>query len=61
VVGLAKQADNERFAWDNAADLRALVDTFKGIVREHAGRDFPTDPREQTSRAGRCTPGRNRP
>ncbi|GAA4152852.1 pyruvate, phosphate dikinase [Actinomadura keratinilytica] len=31
----------------DAADLRGLVGTFKQIVREHAGRDFPTDPREQ--------------
>ncbi|GAA2458674.1 pyruvate, phosphate dikinase [Actinomadura vinacea] len=31
----------------DAADLRALVDRFKDIVREHAGRPFPTDPREQ--------------
>ena len=28
-------------------DLRSLVDTFKGIIREHSGRDFPDDPREQ--------------
>jgi pyruvate,orthophosphate dikinase len=32
-------------------DLRTLVDTFKGIVREHGGRDFPTDPREQMDMA----------
>jgi pyruvate,orthophosphate dikinase len=31
----------------DAEHLRAIVDRFKGIVREHAGRDFPTDPREQ--------------
>ncbi|TDD82435.1 pyruvate, phosphate dikinase [Actinomadura darangshiensis] len=30
-----------------ADDLKGLVDRFKGIVRERAGRDFPTDPREQ--------------
>src|SRR4051794_30160253 len=28
-------------------DFRGLVTTYKEIVREHAGRDFPTDPREQ--------------
>ena len=28
-------------------DLRELVVTFQGVVREHAGRDFPQDPREQ--------------
>ncbi|REE99331.1 pyruvate, phosphate dikinase [Thermomonospora umbrina] len=31
----------------DADDFRALVATYKGIVREHAGRDFPEDPREQ--------------
>jgi pyruvate,orthophosphate dikinase len=31
----------------DAADLKGLVQTFKGIVREQADRDFPTDPREQ--------------
>ncbi|MFC6881166.1 pyruvate, phosphate dikinase [Actinomadura yumaensis] len=31
----------------DADDFKALVDRFKGIVRERTGRDFPTDPREQ--------------
>jgi pyruvate, orthophosphate dikinase len=31
----------------DASDLQALVETFKGIVREHSGRDFPQEPREQ--------------
>jgi pyruvate,orthophosphate dikinase len=31
----------------DAGDLRALVDRFKAIVAEQAGRGFPTDPREQ--------------
>jgi pyruvate, orthophosphate dikinase len=31
----------------DAEDLRGLVGTFKQIVREHSGRDFPQDPREQ--------------
>src|SRR6478609_7281417 len=30
-----------------AEDLQALVDTFKAIVREDTGRDFPADPYEQ--------------
>jgi pyruvate,orthophosphate dikinase len=87
VPGLAKQAGNERFAWDSyrrliqmfgktvlgidgeafehaiegakktkgvtndldldATDLQGLVTAFKEIVREHAGRDFPQQPREQ--------------
>ncbi len=28
-------------------DLGRLVETFKGVVREHSGREFPQDPREQ--------------
>jgi pyruvate, orthophosphate dikinase len=31
----------------DAGDLRGLVDTFKGIVRDKTGRDFPQEPREQ--------------
>ena len=38
----------------DAADLRRLVETFKGIVREHAGREFPQDPREQMDLAVRA-------
>src|SRR4051794_30320673 len=30
-----------------ADDFRTLVETFKGVIREQAGRDFPQDPREQ--------------
>ncbi|HEU5157657.1 MAG TPA: pyruvate, phosphate dikinase [Streptosporangiaceae bacterium] len=94
VHGLAKQAGNERFAWDSyrrliqmfgktvlgiegelfeealeaakhakgtkndldldAADFRGLVDTFKGIVHEQTGEDFPTDPRRQMDMAVRA-------
>ena len=35
-------------------DLKALIDTFKGLVREHAGIEFPQDPREQMDRAIRA-------
>jgi pyruvate,orthophosphate dikinase len=38
-------------------DLRELVDSFKGLVREHAGREFPTDPREQMDLAVRAVFG----
>jgi pyruvate, orthophosphate dikinase len=38
-------------------DLRGLVETFKGLVREHAGREFPTDPREQMDLAVRAVFG----
>lgn len=37
-----------------ADDLRGLVDTFKTITMEHAGRDFPQDPREQMDLAIRA-------
>jgi len=87
VQGLAKQAGNERFAWDSyrrliqmfgktvldiegehfehaidaakktkgvkndldldAQDLQGLVETFKGIVRQQTGNDFPQEPRQQ--------------
>lgn len=30
-----------------ADDLRDLVATYKGLIREHTGRDFPQEPREQ--------------
>jgi pyruvate, orthophosphate dikinase len=91
VQGLARQAGNDRFAWDSyrrliqmfgktvlgiegehfedaidaakqakgtkndldldAADLQKLVGTFKGVIRDHGGRDFPQDPREQMNLA----------
>ncbi|MFC5180875.1 pyruvate, phosphate dikinase [Actinomadura harenae] len=35
----------------DAADVRALVQTFKKIVKDGTGRDFPTDPREQMNLA----------
>ncbi|MET7460566.1 pyruvate, phosphate dikinase [Nonomuraea sp. NPDC005501] len=31
----------------DAGELQGLVETFKGIVHEQAGREFPADPREQ--------------
>jgi pyruvate,orthophosphate dikinase len=47
-IDAAKQAKGTRNDLDlDAADLQALVETFKGIVREHTGRDFPQQPREQ--------------
>jgi pyruvate, orthophosphate dikinase len=91
VQGLARHAEDERFAWDSyrrlvqmfgrtvlgvdaerferalddaksakgttsdldldATDLHALVDVFKGIVRDGSGIDFPQDPREQLAMA----------
>ncbi len=37
----------------DADDLRQLVEEFKTIVRDHTGRDFPQDPREQLDLAVR--------
>ncbi|MDQ1704619.1 MAG: pyruvate, orthophosphate dikinase [Frankiaceae bacterium] len=94
VGGLAKQAGNDRFAWDSYRrliqmfgktvlgvggelfddifdeakkgknthddldldenDLRKIVEQYKSVVREHTGRDFPTDPREQLDLAVRA-------
>ncbi len=38
-------------------DFKGLVRTYKDIVREHAGRDFPDDPREQMDLAVRAVFG----
>jgi pyruvate,orthophosphate dikinase len=35
-------------------DLRGIVDSFKAIVRDQAGREFPTEPREQMDLAVRA-------
>jgi pyruvate,orthophosphate dikinase len=48
----------ERGAHDDvdlsADDLRELVERFKAVYREHAGSDFPQDPRVQLARAVRA-------
>jgi len=38
----------------DAADFQALVETYKGIIRVHAGREFPQDSREQLDLAVRA-------
>src|ERR1022692_4058198 len=44
----AKKAKGTRNDLDlDASDLHGVVKSFKDIGREHAGRDFPQDPREQ--------------
>jgi pyruvate,orthophosphate dikinase len=54
-IDSAKQAKGTKNDLDlDAEDLRAIVDTFKGIVREHTGRDFPQEPREQLDLAIRA-------
>jgi pyruvate,orthophosphate dikinase len=47
-IDAAKQAKGTSNDLDlDVNDLKRLVATFKKAVREHAGRDFPQDPREQ--------------
>src|ERR1022692_1044226 len=47
-IDSAKKAKGTKNDLDlDAGDLRAIVGTFKDIVRKHTGRDFPQDPREQ--------------
>src|SRR5260370_13917473 len=54
-IGAAKKAKGTKNDLDlHAADLSEIVETFKGIVREHAGRDFPQQPREQMDLAIRA-------
>ncbi|HEX6854625.1 MAG TPA: pyruvate, phosphate dikinase [Streptosporangiaceae bacterium] len=54
-IDSAKAAKGTRNDLDlDAGDLSQLVDTFKGIVREHSGRDFPQAPREQLDLAIRA-------
>ncbi|MFC7726776.1 pyruvate, phosphate dikinase [Nocardioides sp. GCM10028917] len=51
-VKKAKGTDNDLDL--DADDLRALVETFKGIIKADTGRDFPQDPREQMDLAIRA-------
>jgi pyruvate,orthophosphate dikinase len=44
----AKQAKGATSDLDlDADDMRSLVERFKEVVKEHAGRDFPQEPQEQ--------------
>jgi len=54
-IDAMKAAKNTKNDLDlDADDLRSLVETYKKIVLEHAGREFPTDPREQMDLAVRA-------
>ncbi|MGH3276399.1 MAG: pyruvate, phosphate dikinase, partial [Streptosporangiaceae bacterium] len=47
-IDAAKKAKGTTSDLDlDAADLQGIVGTFKAIVREHTGRDFPQEPRRQ--------------
>ena len=51
----AKSAKGTRDDLDlDARDFENLVGTFQALVREHAGREFPQDPREQLDLAVRA-------
>jgi pyruvate,orthophosphate dikinase len=55
----ALQVANEKAGVASEVDLTAeqlkeVVETFKVIIREHSGRDFPQDPREQLDLATRA-------
>jgi pyruvate,orthophosphate dikinase len=48
----AKKAKGTKNDLDlDASDLQKLVETFKGVVREHGDREFPQEPREQMNLA----------
>ena len=50
-----KKAKGTEYDLDlDADDLRGLVETFKDIIKEQTGRDFPQDPREQMDLAIRA-------
>jgi pyruvate, orthophosphate dikinase len=54
-IDAAKQAKGTKNDLDlDAGDLQALVDSFKAIVKDKTGRDFPQDPREQMDLAVRA-------
>ncbi len=54
-IDSAKKAKGTKNDLDlDATDLSEIVETFKGIVREHAGREFPQQPREQMDLAIRA-------
>jgi pyruvate,orthophosphate dikinase len=51
-IDAAKQAKGSTNDLDlDADDMRALVDTFKQIIRSQTGKDFPQEPREQMDMA----------
>jgi pyruvate, orthophosphate dikinase len=51
---LKKERGTESDTGLSAEDLAGLVETFKGAIAEHAGREFPQDPREQLDLAMRA-------
>ena len=54
-IDAAKTAKGTKNELDlDAADLRGIVEAFKGIVREQTGHDFPQQPREQLDLAIRA-------
>ncbi|HST66154.1 MAG TPA: pyruvate, phosphate dikinase [Mycobacteriales bacterium] len=55
ILDQAKSAKGTKNDLDlDASDLQQIVEQFKGVVREHGGRDFPQEPREQMDLAVRA-------
>ena len=51
-IDAAKTAKGTKNDLDlDAEDMRGLVEKYKDVVREHGGREFPQDPREQMNLA----------
>jgi pyruvate,orthophosphate dikinase len=54
-IDAAKTAKGTKNDLDlDAEDMRGLVEKYKDVVREHGGREFPQDPREQLNLAVRA-------
>jgi pyruvate, orthophosphate dikinase len=52
ILDEAKKAKGTKNDLDlDAADLQTIVEKFKGVIREHGGREFPQEPREQMNLA----------
>jgi pyruvate, orthophosphate dikinase len=52
ILDEAKKAKGTKNDLDlDASDLQKIVEQFKGVVREHGGREFPQEPREQMNLA----------
>jgi pyruvate,orthophosphate dikinase len=55
VFDQAKDAKGTKNDLDlDEGDLQQIVESYKDVVRKHAGREFPTDPREQLDLAVRA-------
>ncbi len=52
ILDEAKKAKGTKNDLDlDASDLQKIVEQFKGVIRDHGGREFPQEPREQMNLA----------